>query len=167
MNAVPALDSDCRQGAGCRVQSSGFRVQGSGFRVQGAGSRVQGPGSRARDDARRLERCPRARQRLPSGCRVQSSGFRVQGSGFRDSGFRVQGYVPKLDSDCRARPHRPFICLLWTRPPIYVCVCQGVLVRSHVERRCSKLGPTQSRISSSTLAYTKILCVVLDTLASN
>ena len=32
---------------------------------------------------------------------------------------------------------------------------RGSLVRSHEERRCSMLGPTQNRVSPSTLEYTK------------
>ena len=33
---------------------------------------------------------------------------------------------------------------------------QGWLLRSHEDRRCSILGPTESRISPSILSYTKI-----------
>jgi len=89
-----------------------------------------------------------------SGFRVQGSGFRVQGPGFRaqssgsrvqGSGFGVQGVGTQPIS--LSPIHRNALQMQGVID--YVSV--GRMVRSHEERRCSVLRPTQSGISPNIL----------------
>ena len=138
------------EGSESRVQ--GVRFTGSCCTVKNVGSRTQGAANsgawiRARISDQGVE-CvftrtgkiqgwgsPGRAARL-AGFRVRGSGFRVQGSGFR---FRVSGFgVTLACCSPRWRAYSRAACIsVWGR----------VLVRSLEERRCSSLGPTQSRIS--------------------
>ena len=57
----------------------------------------------------------------------------------------------EAQSSCRPTPNCPYWSDLQER-----LIDSGLLVRSHEERRCSILGPTQSRSSPSVLEYTTI-----------